>query len=538
MAETASTKDQNTRVTAWSPLRYNLFRILFIATIASNIGTWFQEVGAAWLMTSLSPSPLMVTLVQTANTLPVLLFALPAGALADIFDRKQLLLFATIWLGLSALLLGITTLVGATSSVVLLLFIFVFGIGTALTQPAWQAIVPELVPREHLQSAVTLNSAGINVSRAIGPALGGIIISTFGVIPAFFLNALSYLGILIALFMWKRKPDEHTLPNETLGKSVLLGTQYVKNTPALRNIFIRTGLFVIFASSIWALLPIMARSTLDVGAQGYGLMLTAIGLGALTGTTILPRFRRYLQTDQLVLVSCLLYGAMLVIIALTTNFILVCATLFIVGVAWLTLLSTFQAGAQLVVPSWVRGRAMAVYFMVFFGGMAAGGIVWGIVAESTSIVLTLLITAGGLGLSIVWRFLFPLGEFERLDKSPSPFIPEHRLEDVPENEWHDLPVQVVIEYKVKAEQQVAFLRVLQELSQERRRVGAIAWQVFRRIPDDGLIIEQFTVPSWVEHLRQHQRETMDDHKVHLRANAFHVGEEPPLVTHYIIKRDI
>ena len=520
-------------VDAWSPFRYTMFRWLWIATVVSNIGTWFQEVGVAWLMTSLTPSPLMVALVQTATTLPVMLFALPAGALSDILDRRRMLIFAVIWHTLAALLLAVSTLVGATTALVLLLFTFLFGIGTALTQPAWQAIVPELVPREHLPPAVALNSAGINVARAIGPAIAGVVIASFGVVPAFFLNAVSFAGVLWLLYNWKRLPVRQNLPPEPIGQAVWTGLRYVRFAPQLRNVLIRTALFIIFGSALWALLPLIARQQLGVGAGGYGMLLGAIGVGALIATALLPRVRPHTTTDTLVIGASIMYAVVMLVAAISGQFIFVFAMLLFGGMAWLTLLSTFQTNAQLVVTGWIRGRAMATYFIVFFGGMAGGSLLWGTIAEFVGISTAMLLATAGLVIGLLGRLRFPLGQTDQVDTTPSTHQVSHTLDQVAESERTNAPVLVMIHYRIDPAQWGAFLQAINELGVSRQRSGAMRWEVYRSLDEPEQVVEQFVVSSWMAHMRQHERETMDDHQIHKRVNAFHQEEEPPLVRHFI-----
>jgi MFS family permease len=389
-AEVSGAAPGGSAPSAWSPFGHPVFRVLWIATLVANIGTWIHDVAATWLMTSLAPSALLVALVQTATTLPVLMFALPAGVLADVLDRRRVLLFAQVWMTVVAVALGLVTLAGASTPLVLLLFTFLLGIGTALTAPAWQSIVPELVPGPELAPAVTLNSAGINVARAVGPALGGLVVAATGPAAAFLLNGFSFAGVIGALIWWRRAVPVSGLPAERLTAAFGTGLRFVRSEPRLIAVLARTLAFIAFGSALWALLPLVARQQLGAGALGYGLLLGAIGVGALLATALLPRARGLMSPDRLVLVATIVYAAVTVATATVRVYPVVLALLVFGGAAWLVLLATFQSGAQLAVPSWVRGRAIAAYLMVFFGGQAAGSVVWGSVAEQVGIPLTLL----------------------------------------------------------------------------------------------------------------------------------------------------
>ena len=274
---------------AWAPLRRRVFFALWIAALASNLGTWMQNVGAAWLMTSISKSPLMVSLIQTASSLPIFFLALPAGALADIVDRRRLLIFSQVWMMVAAGALGILTLMHATSEWTVLGLSFMLGIGAALNAPAWQAIIPELVPREELAAAVTLNGINFNLARAAGPALGGLMVSSFGAGANFLLNAASFLGVMIVLYEWRRQARPGVLPAERVLGAIRIGIRYVRYAPALRAVLVRTVAFVFGASAMWAVLPLIARYELGLGAAGFGLLLAWFGIGAVIGGAMLSR---------------------------------------------------------------------------------------------------------------------------------------------------------------------------------------------------------------------------------------------------------
>ena len=391
----------------WSPLRLSLFRALWVAAVASNVGTWMHNVGAEWLMTTLAPTPIMVALMQTAENSPTFLLALPGGALADIVDRRRLLLFTQTWMLVAAVALGVLTLTGLTTPWVLLTLTFMLGLGAALNAPAWQAIVPELVPRTELPLAVSLNSVAFNIARAVGPALGGLLVAAIGSWAVFFLNSLSFVGVIYVLYRWRREPVESISPTERVMGAMRAGLRYARHAPELRAVLVRTVVFVSCASALWALLPLLARQELGMGALGYGVLLGGLGAGAIVGAFVLPKARRSLSTNALVGCGTLLFAAATAALAYVHAFALLCAAMVFGGVAWMTTMSSFNIGVQTVVPEWVRARALAVYLLSFFGTMAAGSAVWGAVAERAGVPPALLCASAGLVTGLAAAPLFP-----------------------------------------------------------------------------------------------------------------------------------
>src|SRR5208283_2925216 len=345
-------------VGAWRPLRRPVFRALWIATIASAVGTWMQDVGASWLMTSLAPTPLLVSLVQAASNLPFFVLALPAGALADVVDRRRLLMVSQAWMLLSAAALGVLTLSGAVTPVGLLILTFCLGIGSALNAPAWQAITPELVPREELPEAISLNGMAMNVARAAGPAIGGSVVGMFGPGTTFLLNAASFLGVIAVLAGCKRLQHESRLPAEDLFGAIRAGIRYVRHSTELKTVLVRALSFILFGSAPWALLPLFARRTLGLGPSGYGALLGFFGVGAVAGAFCLPRLRRATSAERVTTGAVLGFAAISLVLGLTRNVKLVGLALGIGGAAWLILLASLNLAAQSAVPSWVRARAM------------------------------------------------------------------------------------------------------------------------------------------------------------------------------------
>jgi MFS family permease len=518
---------------SWAPLARPVFRALWLAAAGSYLGTWIQDVGAAWLMTSLSPSPFMVALVQSATTLPIFFLALPAGALADVLDRRRLLLFTQAWMILAAAGLGVLALMDRAGPGTLLALTFFMGIGTALNAPAWQAIIPELVPVRELAPALALNSIGINAARTVGPAIGGVVVAAAGPGAAFLLNAASFAGVVVVLYRWRREAERTALPAERLLGAMRAGLRYVRHAPELQAVLLRSLVFILFGSALWALLPSVARFELGLGASGYGALLGCIGVGAVAGAAVLPRLRRSLSLNALVAWATVAFAAGLFLVAAAGRPWIAALALAIVGGAWLTLLTSFHASAQSLMPSWVRGRAISVYLLVFFGGMAAGSAVWGAVAVRAGTRPALAASAAGMlaGLAVTAGRRLASGEAMNLAPSrhwPAPMVPVETRGDRG-------PVLVTVEYRVDPARAAEFARAMRDIRRIRMRDGAFRWDLFNDAADPARFLESFFVESWVEHLRQHERLTVADREREGRARAFHTGGAPPVVTHFIAR---
>jgi MFS family permease len=366
---------------AWAPLGEPLFRSLWAAAVISYTGTWMQNVGAGWLMTQLTTSPLMVSLVQAAAAVPVFLVVLPAGALADMVDRRRLLLFTQSWMVVAAAALGVLTLLHAVNPWVLLIFTFFLGLGAVMNDPAWQAITPDVVSPARHASAVALNSAGFNVARAVGPALGGLVVFAAGSGWSFLLNAASFFGVIIFLCNWRPAPRE-VLPKQSVRKAIAEGFRYVRGAPEVKSMLIRTGAFSLGGASLLALLPVICQPH---GAQGYGFLLTSFGVGALVGATLLPRFRMWCSVDGLVAGATVVFAALTFLAGQVGDFTELCLVLFTAGAAWIGILACFNVVAQTMCPSWMRARALSMYLLVLQGGMALGSVVWGALAARVGV---------------------------------------------------------------------------------------------------------------------------------------------------------
>ncbi|MDC8013554.1 MFS transporter [Tahibacter soli] len=515
---------------AFAPLRQTTFAVLWVATVLGNTGTFMRDVASAWLMTGLSPSPTAVALVQTAAALPVFLLAIPAGVLADILDRRRFLIFSQLWLAAVSATLFALAASGRLTVEALIALTFAGGIGAALSAPSWQAIVPELVPRPELKSAVALNSLGVNIARAIGPAAGGLALAHFGAGVVYGADVASYVVVIAALVWWRRPRRGADDLSERFVGAFRAGLRYARNSRELHVVLLRAAMFFAFASSAWALLPLVARQMLGGGAGFYGVLLGAVGIGAIAGAIGLPRLRAKLDADGLMLAASLVAAGVLGALASSPPQWLAIALLFALGVAWIVALTTLAGVTQSVLPNWVRGRGLAIYLMVFNGAMAAGSLVWGLVAQRCGLAATLLIGGAGLALAALalHRVALPAGE---ADLEPAHHLPDP-LVAVPVE--HDRgPVMVTIEYRVAHADQPAFLSLLRRLAQGRRRDGAYQWGVAEDAADPERIVEWFLVESWAEHLRQHERASAADADLAAEARRFHIGAEPPLVRHLL-----
>jgi MFS family permease len=534
MTEDAAPASDQAVASPWSPLQNGLFRGLWVATIVSNIGTWMQDVGAGWLMTSLSSSPSMVALVEAADSIPVMLLALPAGALADIIDRRRLLIAVQVYLLVVAGALGILTLLDMTTAWVLLGFTFALGIGAAVVMPAWSAIVPDLVRQDELQSAVALNSIAINVSRAIGPAIAGLLVAAVGAWLVFMLNALSYIGILAVLLHWRREHRKSTLPAERFFSAIRVGVRFVMHTHALQVVLIRGTAFFVFASATWSLFPLIVRRELARGPEIYGLLLTCIGVGAVAGAMVLPRLRANVSRDTLVAAASVLYAMAALGLAHVHDIGLLAVAMVATGVAWISILSALQVSAQMTLPPWVRARGLAAFVVIFMGGMALGSILWGQIATRIGIPAALTAAAIGMVAAIALTWKAQLGQHEVLDFTPSMDWPLPLLAETPEP---DVPVMVTITYRIQKEKRAEFVAAMQGVREMRRRNGAYFWQLFHDSEDPTRFIECFMDESWEEHLRQHERVSVADREIQRRAKQHLIEGATTRSHHWLADRE-
>lgn len=527
----------------FAPLRIRLFRDRWIASTISSIGTWMQDTAGTWLMTSLTASPLLIALMQTAASLPVLLLGLLAGATADIFDRRKLLIFWQAWMLGSVGILAALTFFGYVSPWTLLAFTFLLNIGSAMNNPAWQAIIPELVPRELIPDTVSLNAASNNLARAVGPALGGLMVAAFkrvhtGAGSVFFLNALSFAAVIWVLVNWKRIPlFKSTLPSERVAASIRSGLRYVRYAPDLQSSLVRTFTYTFFISAIWALLAVVARQDLHQGAIGYGILNGALGVGALIAATTLPRLRRLVPADKIIAAATLYNVITLLVLAFIHIPAVIIAILVLSGFAWTSTMSTLNVSVQLAVPAWVQARALGTYLMTFQGGMALGSVLWGIIAERTSTSISLTTAACGLAITlpIVSRFHILQGPIPDL----TPFQPKRPAPQFfADTEPTEGPVRISIVYHIALEDYAEFTHAIHQLRGVRLRDGAIRWGIYRDAANPEYLNETFIMESWLDFLRSRERTTADDEKVRAHVRSLHHGEVPPVVTYQIYAKEI
>jgi len=502
-----------------------------------------QDTAGTWLMTALTSSPLLIALMQTAASLPVLMLGLLAGATADIFERRRLLIFWQAWQLGTVALLAVLSLFGIIGPWTLLTLTFLMNIGAAMNSPAWQAIVPELVPRAMLPDASALNSASNNLARALGPALGGLTVAAFarahtGAGFVFFANAMSFVAVIWVLYVWKRTPlFKSALPSERIIGSIETGLRYVRYSPPLQAVLIRAFLFTFFVSAVWALLAVVAQKDLKQGAMGYGILNGSLGLGALLAAFMLPRVRRRWTADQMLAASSVMYIGTLLVMAFAHHAWLLILFLIAGGFAWTCTMSTLNVSVQLLAPGWVQARALGTYQMVFQGGLALGSVLWGAVAERTSTPIAL--TAAAIGMGVVLPFTLRLHVMRGKLPDLSPYqwknpVPHLELEPEPS----DGPVRVLVDYRVKPENYAEFVKAIHKLRDVRLRCGAIRWGSFRDANDPEKLEERLVMESWLEYLRSRERMTTADYEIQQRVRTLHTGEEAPQTTRQIYAKEV
>jgi predicted MFS family arabinose efflux permease len=518
----------------WIAFRHRTFTVVWIATVVANVGTWMYNAASGWLMTTLNPDPLTVSLVQVASSLPMFLFALPAGAVADTVDKRRFLIGSEIVVTVIAAISAALVWLDLMNPSVLLLFTFLLSAGAAFTAPAWQSIVPQLVPKQDLPAAVASNGVGVNISRAIGPALGGVVIGALGIAAPFWINALSNFAVIGALFWWQPPASQGSgLPPERLTGAMVIGFRHARYNPNLRATVIRAAAFFFFASAYWALLPLVARDQIAGGPELYGILLGAIGVGAVVGAFALPWMKATLGPDGLVASGTLGTAVSLLLLGVAHHSAVGLTACVIAGVSWIAVLSSLNVSVQVSLPDWVRGRGLALFVTVFFGAMTAGSALWGQLASALGLPSAHIIAASGAvaGIALTWRWKLQGGA--GVDLAPSMHWPAPVL-SMPADADRG-PVLVTVEYRVAPDRREAFLSAIRNLEQERRRDGAYAWDVFEDAAENGRFLETFMVASWLEHLRQHQRVTNADRVVQDAIREFG-GATESKVTHFIAAR--
>jgi len=516
---------------AWAPFRNRLFALIWTATVVSNIGGWMYNVASGWLMTSLDPDPLIVSLVQVANNLPMFLFAIPAGALADIVDRRRLLIFGEAAITITSTAFAALVWLHLMTPLSLLLFSFIVTVGSAITAPGWQAVVPQLVSKTDLPAAVAANSVGINVSRAVGPAIGGILVGAMGIAAPFWLNAFSNVGVIAALIGWHPpRRSAAPLPPESFGNAVRTGLRHARYNRHLSATLIRAIAFFGFASAYWALLPLVARSQIAGGPALYGILLGTIGASAVGGAFLLRSLRARWGADRLLSIATLATSIATALFALAHDSATAVAASLIAGASWIAAVSILNVSAQVALPEWVRGRGIAVYVTVMFGALTIGSAIWGELAVLIGLPAALLLAAAGamIAIPLTWRWKLHTGATVDLSPSmhwPAP-ITSHPIE--PDRG----PVLVTVEYHIDPKNREPFLHALAASARERRRDGAYSWGIFEDPAHDGRFIETFLTDSWLEHLRQHERVTKADRLLEQVVRRFQIGEGPK-TTHWV-----
>lgn len=519
----------------FAPLSNTTFRDLWIANNISNLGGLIQGVGAAWMMTSISASENMVALVQASTTLPIMLFSILSGALADNFQRRQVILWAQTFMFIVSVLLAAFAYLSWITPWTLLAFTFLIGCGTALNNPAWQASVGDMVPRQDVAGAVSLNSVGFNMTRSVGPALGGAIVAFGGGAAAFAANAVSYLALIYALFRWKNSEKARTLPREDIGPAVAAGLRYVAMSPKLLKVFFRSFVFGLSSVAILALMPIVAKDLIKGGPLTYGLLLGAFGIGAIGGAFANGWLREKLTSENIVRLSFAGFALSEAAMGATGNGFIAGLAAMVAGGCWVIALSLFNTIVQLSTPRWVVGRAVSFYQTASFGGMAAGSWLWGSVAENADSATALSIAAIVTAVGVVIGFFLPMPVFEDLDLDPLDRFrePDLNLEILPRSG----PIAINIDYEIADGDVSEFLKLMVERRRIRIRDGAKAWALMRDLENPHIWTETYHTPTWVDYVRHNHRRTKADALNFDQIRALHRGDGPPKV-HRMIERQV
>ena len=513
------------------PLQGPVFRGLWFAWLAANMTMWMNDVAAAWLMTTLTTSPVMVAMVQTASTLPVFLLGLPSGALADILDRRRYFAATQLWVSLNAVVLAGLSLAGMLTAPVLLLLTFSNGIGLALRWPVFAAIVPSIVSRGELPAALALNGIAMNLSRVIGPVLAGALLAAFSPAAVFVLNTLLAGVAFVLILRWKSESRASTLPGERFFGAMRTGMNFAMQSPRLKIILLRIFLFFLQATALTALLPLVARTLHGGGAGTFTVMLSCVGAGAIVAALYFPRLRERFNRDQFVLGGTLIHAAMSCLIVLVPEIWVALPAMVIIGMAWISVANSLTVAAQVAMPNWVRARGMAIYQMALMGGSAAGSVLWGQVAAWTSVKGAVLAAAGfGVLVLVVTRRL-------TVEGGGSPDFTPAVINTAPEPAYaigpEEGPVMVTLEYQIDPTQADAFTEVMQRTRRARLRQGALSWGLFRDVALPGRYIEYFVDENWLEHQRRLERFTAFDAELRGRRLGFHIGSEPPVLRRYV-----
>lgn len=519
------------RPSAWEPLRNRTFRILWLVWMSSNVSMWMNDVAAAWLMTSLTTSATLIAMVQTASSLPVFLLGLPSGALADILDRRRYFMLTQFWVAANAAVLYIVSVAGGLTAHVLLLLVFTNGIGLAMRWPVYAAIVPELVPRSQLPAALALNAVAVNFSRVVGPLVAGVIIASLGSQYVFALNFVISIAAAVAISRWKRESKPSVLPGERFLGAMRLGWQYVRESQRMKDAIVRTSVFFLHATALFALMPLVAKSFGDGGAGTYTLLLSCMGVGAIAAATQLPRARGRYNRDQLAFRGMIVQAVCTAAVAFATHEVVAAVAMVLAGAAWIFVANSVTIAAQLALPDWVRARDMAIYQMSIMGGTALGAFIWGRLADLTSVPVSLAVCSGTLLVGLV------LTRNRTLEGSDD-LTPTHPWEEpVPAKEIApgDGPVMITLEYLIDPQKGPEFEVFMAESRSARLRQGAVSWGLFEDVQVPGRYVEYFACDTWADYLRRFDRFTAMDERLQEMRYAFHLGTEKPKISRFIAK---
>ena len=529
---TAASADSTTEAGAFAPLRVKIFRALWIASLISSIGGWMQTVGAQWFLVENHSDAALVALIQTASAAPFLLLGIPSGVLGEFVNRRTLLIAVQAALVAVGIALSVVTLVGGLTPWLLLAFTFVLGAGSAIQGPAYQALVPEIVSRPLIPSAAALSSIGVNIARSVGPAIAGLVVAGLGIPFVFGLNALSFAVFLVVLLGWRGYTPPPRRP-EPFVEATRAGLRYVWNAGVVRRVLVRLALFIVPASALWALLPLVAAQQLGLDSNGYGLLLAAVGVGSVGGAFVIPKARAKLGANVTVMIASAVFGAVIVVSAVSHSLLLTVTVLVFGGVGWIAVIASLNGSVQAFLPAWVRSRGLSVYQLVLFGSTAGGSALVGVVAQGVGVVPT----SVGAGLLVIAvaasQILWPL--LSTADKERSvvtiPLTDVPPVDDVPPLSISDTAeTLVLIRYTVAPADRAAFVAQMQVVGRTRRRTGARRWELYADREEPDVVVEAFAVGSWREHLSQHEDRMTGYDQVGLdKARALASGE--PEVRH-------
>jgi MFS family permease len=527
---TATAEARIDRPSAWAPFRIATFRMLWIVWATANVCLWMNDVAAAWMMTSLTSSPVLIAMVQTASSLPVFLLGIPSGALADILDRRRYFMATQFWVAANAAVVFAVSISGHITAPILLILVFTNGIGLAMRWPVFAAIIPEVVPRHHLQAALALNGVAMNASRVVGPLVAGAIIAAAGSEYVFALNFILSVAAGVALSLWKRDSAPSVLPGERFIGAMRLGWQYVRESRRMKDAIARSAAFFLHSTALIALLPLVAKR-LGEGAATYTLLLSCMGVGAIVAAVQITKVRAHWTRDQLTVGGSVVQSIATAVIAVSPSTWISAIAMFVAGMAWILVANSVTLAAQLALPDWVRARGMSIYQMAIMGSSAGGALLWGKIADLSSVPASLGCAAASMLVLLVLTRKSTLEGAAEDDLTPT----RPWQEPVPARpvDAHEGPVMVTIEYFIDPKRAAEFESVMAESRSARLRQGAVSWGMFEDVQQPGRFVEYFACDSWADYLRRFDRFTAADERLQAQRHAFHVGSEPPRIQRYV-----